>query len=245
MGILNRDQQPVLEFISRIPGLINVFETQPKPANKYTPDWWRTAPYFLDEKSEKLRAESTMVRLCPAFPELFSSGYVLPMWADTTIYFNSETKEWQWRCGNTSSPFSIGCFPSSSFTDHASYKFFGEEVKAVFQFENPWVIRASEGYSVFQMPLFYNSNNDFGVLPGIYDPHTAETNKLEIGCFVDNKEIFIKRGTPLVQYIPFKNEDVTMVVRDQTEEDKHIDQIKFMERQTTFKTFYAHNRNRK
>jgi hypothetical protein len=37
----------------------------------------------------------------------------------------------------------------------------------------------------------------------------------------EKDEIFIKRGTPFVQYVPFKRESLKTEIRYQTEEDKN------------------------
>lgn len=241
--MFKKKQKPVIEFISKIPFLKDVEGVSPVPANKFIPDWWFDTPYSINQH-EKYFSDSRTVRQCPAFPDLFHTGYILPMWADTTLYFNSNTKQWRWRCGNSPSPFKINFFEPHQFTNTASYDLKSMNATAIFQFENPWTIRASEGYSLFQFPLFYHNNKDFSVLPGIYDSYSAETDKLEIAYFEDDKEILIKRGTPLVHYIPYKKEKVELIVRDETEEDKKIYQKKQIERATMFKSWYSKNKNR-
>lgn len=242
--MFEKKENPTIEFISKIPFLKDVEDVAPVPANKFIPEWWFNTPFSLD-LDEKHFSESRIVRQCPAFPDLFHSGYILPMWADTTLYFNSKTKAWRWRCGGSPSPFKINIFQPHQFTDHTSYILQSKKATAIFQFENPWTITATKGYSVFQFPLFYHFNEEFSTLPGVYDPYSAETDKLEVAYFADDKEIFIKRGTPLVHYIPYKKENVKLIVRDETELDKKIYQKKFIERATTFKSWYAKNRTKK
>jgi len=239
--MFKKKEQPVIEFISKIPFLKDVDGVAPVAANRFIPDWWFDTPFSLPS-DEKHYSDSRTVRQCPAFPDLFHSGYVLPMWADTTLYFNSKTKQWRWRCGSSPSPFKINFFEPHQFTDNTTYAFKSISASAIFQFENPWTIRTTKGYSLFQFPLFYHFNKDFSVLPGVYDPYSAETDKLEIAYFADDKEIFIKKGTPLVQYIPYKKEKVEAIIRDENENDRLIYQKKFIDRATSFKSWYAKNR---
>ena len=237
-------EKPIIEFVSRIPGLSELEDIRPKPANKFIPEWWKNVPFDLNLEKEKYRFDSNMVRQCPAFPDLFSSGYILPMWADTTFYFDKETNEYEWKCGSANSPFKINVFDSFQFTDHANYQYKDKVASVVFQFINPWYLKLPKGYSVFQIPLFYHQKEKYEILPGTYDPYNANTDKLEVAYFGDKEEIFIKRGTPLVQYIPYKKENFDFGFRDQNENDIKEEYRSQVKRIGHFKNWYAQNRNR-
>jgi hypothetical protein len=238
------EKEPVIEFISKIPGLASLEEVLPRPAHEFKPAWWRTAPYVQNEE-DKVRVDSGNVRQCPAFPDLFNSGYILPMWADTTLYIDAETRQWRWRCGSKSSPFVINAFNPSQFTDHVNYSFKGSEIaKVVFQFINPWYMMLPPGYGMFQLPLFYHFTGDYSVLPGTYEAHNAQTDKLEVAVYSSAKEIFIKKGTPLVQYVPYKKTSIGMEVRDATEEDNKIDTIKMLRAGSNFRSWYGKSINK-
>jgi hypothetical protein len=233
-------EKPVIEFISRYKFLKDIEEITPAPAQKFIPEWWRNAPYSLSES--KYNMQDGLVKQCPMFPDLFSSGYILPMWADTVISLKNNT--WSAKCGKPDSPFQVNIFQNHEFLDYTDYKFNGFNARAVFQFVNPWQIKTPKGYSVFQFPLFYHFNNDFSVLPGTYDGNTVEADKLEIAYFGNEEEIFIKRGTPLVQYIPYKKEKIDYLIRDSNQDDEDIFLKKRIDGLTMFKSFYGQNRNR-
>ena len=237
-------EKPVIEFISMLPMLSEIEDTRPVPANKFIPQWWKDMPFDLNMDKEKYRFESGLVKQCPAFPDLFSSGYILPMWADTTIYFDKDTGIYEWKCGSMGSPFKINVFEQYKFIDQANYTYKGNLANIIFQFVNPWYIRLAKGYSVFQLPLFYHPTGKYDILPGTYDGHIANTNKLEIAYFTDKEEIFIKKGTPLVQYIPYKKENFDLVIRDQTNEDLKMTSLDGVKRMGHFKNWYGQNRNR-
>ena len=236
------NKKPQIEFISRYKFLLDVPEIQPKESKNFVPEWWRKAPWDKSMSEAKYRPESLYVKQCPMFPDLFSSGYILPMWADTTISFKDG--EWKWKCGSMDSPFKINIFSSDRFLEYSEYNFNGFDANAIFQFSNPWKIKTSPGYSLFQLPLFYHFNKDFSVLPGTYDGNIVDTNKLEVAYFGNGEEIFIKRGTPLVQYIPYKKEKTDYIVRDSNKEDEEEYLKMKMQRMTIFKNWYAQNRNR-
>lgn len=239
---MKNKEKPVIEFISRIKFLQDVEGVRPQPAQKFIPDWWKNAPYFNHDEDSNTVPEFSYVRHCPMFPDLFSSGYILPMWADTTIKFSNG--EWSWKCGSYDSPFRLRIFEKEQFLEHTDYKFNGVKATAIFQFENPWQIKVSKGYSLFQLPLFYHFNNDFSALPGTYDANIINTDKLEMAYFGEEKEIFIKKGTPLVQFLPYKKEKIELIVRERNKNDENEFLKNMIKRQTTFKNWYAQNRHR-
>ena len=234
----------LIEFIATIPGLEDQKDILPYESDKSIPEWWRSAPYDSNIEESKYQPESMFVRRCPAFPDLFSSGYILPMWADTTIYFNKKNYEWRWRCGQKESPFIIDFFDGKAFSDYGKYYLNGLKANAIFQFHSPWMIRSSENISIFQFPIFYSDTDGFGVMPGTFDADLTAQMKIEVGYFFDEKEVFIKKGTPLVQYIPYQKINSELIIRGFTEEDrKHLN--KFNVRSiSSFKNWYSQNRRR-
>jgi hypothetical protein len=81
-------------------------------------------------------------------------------------------------------------------------------------------------------------------MPGIYDANIMTTEKLEIAYYGEGKEIFIKKGTPLVQYIPYKKEKIDLVIRDFTNQDEKDELKLYTQRSLMFKSWYSQNRNR-
>jgi len=242
--MFNSKEKPVIEFISMFPGLSELEDIKPQPANKFIPQWWKDMPFDLNIDKEKYRFNSGIVKQCPAFPDLFSSGYILPMWADTTLYFDKDIQNYSWRCGSNGSPFKINVFEQNKFIDYARYSYNGNIANVIFQFINPWYIRLPKGYSVFQLPLFYHPTEKYSILPGTYDGNIASTDKLEVAFFGDKEEIFIKKGTPLVQYIPYKKENFKLNIRDQNKDDLKSFEMDIVKRMGSFKSWYAQNRNR-
>jgi hypothetical protein len=228
-----------IEFLCDIEYLKDIEEVQPQPAVNFLPEWWKKMPYAIDIEENKIRPERPTARRCPSFPDYFSNGFVIPMWADTTLYYNSKTGDWRWRCGNLlQSPFKIDIFESYRFQDYGSTYLNGQRAVAIWQFTNPWTIVTPPGYYVLQLPLFFNDNTDFATFPGTYDPYAVSTNKLEVAIYADDKEIFIKRGTPLVQYIPYKKEKFNLNVREKNEKDKEFEKKKITLKSTVFGLAY-------
>ena len=86
-----------ITFVSTVPGLTSIEECLPQSAQKVIPDWWKTVPYT----TLKLDRDSTInpkptVKACPAIPEYFSQGIILPMWCDVYLKYSKETDVWFW-----------------------------------------------------------------------------------------------------------------------------------------------------
>jgi hypothetical protein len=111
--MFKKNKKPSIEFIATVKGLSGIEEISPSQSNKFIPQWWRDAPYeYVD--GDRYRPKARNVKQCPAFPDLFASGYILPMWADTTLFYDDETDQWSVRCGAEWSKFGINIFTYST-----------------------------------------------------------------------------------------------------------------------------------
>jgi hypothetical protein len=188
--------KPKIEFISMADGLESIEECRPKPAKNFIPQWFKDIPPGLPNT----------VKHCPSFPDYFSTGYVLPMWTDIRIGFKKETQEWSW---NAPSDFStVEAHTPNQFINYVKPSFLGIDAELVFKFNCPWRIITPKGWSVLQLPLFYNFNKEFSVLPGVIDTDIHHEINQQVLYHGSKEEVEIKRGTPLALYIPFKREDV-------------------------------------
>jgi hypothetical protein len=222
-------KEPIIQFISTIPGLSSIDDCIPKPAIKFIPSWWKQTKNFPSYHHID-KAEAGNVKNCPSFMDYFSSGYILPMWADTILYYDNETKDWSWR--SSDARFTYSNHNNDQYLDFVNHSFLGKESYFVFKAHAPWRIITKPGYSTYQLPVFYHFNEDFSVLPGIRDSDTYHQINPQIVIHSSKKEIFIPRGTPLAQYIPFKREKNSILVRDANDKDM----IKFMKDDLNFTT---------
>jgi len=187
--------KPRIEFISMVEGLESVEECRPRPAKHFIPQWFKDIP----------SSAPMTVKGCPSFPDYFSMGYVLPMWTDLKLSFS---KKDEWSSLTPSENFKIDAHLNSQFIDYVKPNFLGVEGEAVFKFICPWRIITPKGWSVLQLPLFYNFNKEFSALPGVIDTDIHHEINQQVLYHGSKEEIDIKRGTPLVLYVPFKREDV-------------------------------------
>lgn len=203
----------VISFVTTIPGLLDVEECLPIPARKAFPSWLskipHTDPIF----------DSTTVRRCPGIVDYLSSGFVLPMWADTRLQYNPSTGYWQTHSGHNGDLTRWEIHGKEQFLDYVQAQQLGREVKLVFKAVSPWRIITPPGWSVYQVPLHYHFDNQFSVMGGVIDTDIYHEINQQVMYFGDGEDVLIERGTPLVMYVPFKRESLPLEVRSATDDD--------------------------
>lgn len=209
-----KQEEPVISFVNTIPGLEIIDEIQVKPAQKFIPKWWKDIPNNKGKYDKVVTAKS-----CPSFPDYFSQGYIIPMWADTLIKYDKETEIWTVQCGR-SNDFNWDFHGNDQLLDYVNPSLFGKNAHTVLKAISPWKIITKPGWSVMQVPLYYHFDNKFSVMPGIIHTDVHHDINQQVLVYDKDVEIFIKRGEPFVQYIPFKRENISCDVRYQTDFDR-------------------------
>ena len=215
--------EPKVELITTIPGLNEIKDALPKPASKFIPDWWKNTPtvpttFNIDGVS------FGNVKVCPAFPDYFNKGFIVPMWVDSFLFYTDKNEdgipEWKWRTANDQ--FIWELHTNEQYLNNVPHKFFGKESYFIFKSRLPWYVFTPPGYSLYQLPPFFHFNEDFSAIPGVRNTDTYHEMNIQLVIHSKNKEIFIPRGTPLAHYIPFKREAIDLEVRCATGEDTNL-----------------------
>jgi hypothetical protein len=211
-----------IEFISAQQGLADIEWARPKPAKQFMPQWFKDMPSkipFNDyAKNNHLHANTPTIRDCPAIPDYFSQGYVIPMWMDSVLTLDKESHNW---ATSSSSAFpKWEHHPEYQFLDYVKSSNLGNNTDFVFKAVCPWRLVTEPGWSVLQLPLFYNFNKNWTVLPGIIDTDIHhEINQQVLYHKGDDDETIIKAGEGFVLYVPFKREKNKLEIRDANEKD--------------------------
>jgi hypothetical protein len=194
-----------IEFVTLKPELLEDELTLPKTTNKFIPEWYKKMP--LQTHPSNFIGGGT-IKSCPGLTDLFGLGYILPAWADFAFYYNKETV--LAKAGKDNGQ--VEHHSNKQFLDYVEHNYLGKEGKSVFKLINPWQIITPKGWSILQIPLFYHFHKDFSVLPGIMDTDIWHQPNIQV-MYYGSDEIVIPKGTPLVQYIPFKREQNKLVIR--------------------------------
>jgi hypothetical protein len=216
-----------IHIVSTVKGLDLIEECRPQPAIKFLPEWWKKTKHIPQRFSYPLGKSPEVfagnVKSCPSFPDFFSQGFIIPMWTDTILRYNKKTTEYSWHTSN--SDFTWDIHSHEQYIDDVNHSFLSKKASMVFKANSPWRMITPKGYSVLQLPLFYHFNDDFTVMPGIVDTDIHSQLNQQVLYMSDKDEILIKRGTPFVQYIPFKRISYSYQTGYMTNKQKNIFEI--------------------
>jgi hypothetical protein len=147
------------------------------------------------------------IRKCAGTIDLLAAGVTLPMW--TNCRFRPDGNGgWETGADDFSPPANISAvqgFPFEStgscpMTDIRKIET-GQYPKIV----NPWRFETAPGWSTLMLPLYWQPDENYSVVPAIV--HTDFYHLMNIVINITGDSAFtIKYGTPLVQLIPFKRD---------------------------------------
>ena len=200
-----------VKFWTTVEGLSAIEECCPQPANRFIPGWFKDAP-SLDGNS------LPTVKKCPAFSDVFSQGYIIPMWSDVRLYADGDN----WRWETPSKDFLWEAHSNDLFLEYTP-SWVKDEISIVFKPNSPWRVKTPTGYSMRIMPLFYHFNRNYTALPGDIRTDIYHILNPAIMFHTKEKEVIIERGTPFVWVVPYKREDYTYSITEQTEELRKIE----------------------
>jgi hypothetical protein len=240
-----KKQQDVISFVSDIPGLSSIEECRPQPSIRYLPNWFKNTPRFDD------LADSATIKQCPGLVDYFSQGFVVPMWSDTSLEYSKELDLWNVKSGSLAGSFGESAkwdgHNHSQFLKYSNHFFLDKETTFVFKTHCPWRVITKPGWSVYQLPLFYHSDQKFSVMPGVIDTDIHHEINQQVLYFDNSESVFIKRGTPFALYIPFERKRVDFEVRDENENDKRLfsaNELNFMTKFTSGGAYRIMQKNR-
>lgn len=177
----------------------------PKPAINFIPDWLKhTPPQVENGIKAKLLPKIRTVKKCPSFTDIYKEGYILVAPFDIWLSVKEENEKiiTEWRTPHDELKLDI--HRVEQMVDHLPEN---SNIKQVFKLNYPFKCITPKGFSIRQMPLFYHYNNDWHVPYGVVNTDKHHEINLQICYTSNNKEVLIKRGTPLSHIIPFKRSD--------------------------------------
>jgi hypothetical protein len=209
-----------LTFVSTVKGMTLDEKIKPQKIKMFYPEWLKKMPSKIKQKNEwGGNVDLLTAKTCPSFIHWFQNGWVIPAWADMRIQHNPETGTWYWRIGREMNSYKVDIHDDEQLLNYADVNFLGHQPSKVFKLVCPWRLITPSGYSVYQMPMFYHFDEEWITMPGIIDTDVWHEINQQILYFGNGKEVFIKKGTPIAHYIPFKREESVMELREETAED--------------------------
>jgi hypothetical protein len=180
---------------------------RPAPAFKFLPDYYKNMPALSAGTkdhpvfNEQGEPSETMKKCMPVLDSL-SLGYIIPV--PTDIFCESSGdfgKQFTWPVDNFSA---IQSHPEGQFPGLPIPPEYDSE--AAYKFINPWQIVTPPGYSVLFTQAMWHYELPYHVFSGVVDTdkHPVPVNF----PFIMRRDFhgLIRRGTPMVQVVPFKRE---------------------------------------
>jgi hypothetical protein len=200
-------------------------QDQPKPAKSFIPEDYKKLPSYI---CNDMRSET--VKKCMPFLDALTSGYIIPSMQDYIITL-TKTPAVDGSTAKSARDKYIANFTEGRDIDDVAVKsWFGgneashspiqlpknyqDSIRPVGKFYNKWIIKTPPGYSCLFIHPLNHPKSDYEVVAGIVDTDTYNTviffpYYIRKEFTEQQAQIFLKKGTPMVQVIPFKRETWT------------------------------------
>lgn len=214
----NNDDTPIGVEFQTTEELIDVFDP-PFPAVKGLPKFYKDLPPQIGDSPQ----ESTAKRCIP-FLEAASAGFIIPLWADMFVRVSDEELTIEFPEGlplNSSIEYhsytQLENYPLADILPHG---------KTFMKFMNPWLVKTPPGVSCLFTSPHNHFEHRFKIIDGIVDTDTYY-NYINFPFVWTGApgEYMIKRGTPLVQVIPFVREKSLSKMSVSVVNDKEVNKV--------------------
>lgn len=194
---------------------------EPYPARKLMPEWFKNLPQKVDPN--KPAGENSTIKRCAPFLDSLCAGWIIPLASDIEITTDSGAKNITWRTD----------FHRTLIETHGYAQVTGNpnSDKPPLKFLNWWAIKVEPGYSLLFVPPLNRPDYRFQCFSGIVDSGYLGNQALEYINFPfyftqSNYSGILKAGTPLVQVIPIRTEDLqcgrTIDIETMSKEDEKL-----------------------
>jgi len=221
-----------IEFLAH-PDYVQLKEDYPEPIKINVPEWFKKLNHELGNFT---------IKGCIPFLETLTTGYLLKFPQDMFLNHNATNPETKikdtfhrWGLKEESDYLRANGINLNSGPDlHTIDQLGGKEGGCPFVEQNkklpfykvlnPWYIKTPPGYSCLFVPPLNNPDDRFFPLAGIVQTDTF-THEINFPIVINGDKYpelktVIKKGTPLVQVIPFKREDWKMEVKTWSSQER-------------------------
>jgi hypothetical protein len=174
----------------------------PFPSSKHIPDWFKALPPRLGDQG----FQTSTIKRCMPFLDSMLMGYIIPLAADVQITSNDNCSGITYKSN----------FYRPMIENHIKEQVTSEkspnplDPKPPIKFMNYWMFKTPPGYSLLFLPPLNRPDPRFTCFSGTVDYPYYEQEYVNFP-FTFNQPNFagiIPAGTPLVQVIPIKKDDL-------------------------------------
>lgn len=178
---------------------------EPIPANKVLPDWYKQLGQFIDPSggsgNDRTSIQSSTVKRCAPFMEAMTMGWIIPLAGEVSILAEDGFVQYEWGLDKP--------LIDSHDMNQVGGEVFPNSDWPILKFLNYWCIKAPEGYSLLVTSPFNRIESRFQSFSGIVDVDNY-FNYINAPFMWTGGEYdgVIDVGTPIVQVIPFKRDEM-------------------------------------
>ena len=224
------NNEPTIKFISFAGGPEMSEITRIKLAREVKPEWLK-----------KQKGSEHKFSSCPGMDDWLKAGYIIPAWTDIHIKANSAglivkfTHSGDYPPANPmADQFVKGIIDTDDDVKFCAYKL-----------PTPWAVFAKAGYSAHVLPALFHSPflRDLFLYPGTVDYDSYSTINVMFSP-IRECDIKIPAGTPLLQVIPFKREDISAEYKTGSDNERLKHKFQFPTRVVSaYRKFFHKKKN--
>jgi len=175
---------------------------EPVPAKSVLPAWFRHLP-GTDKSQVTATNNGLTVKRCMPFLDALSAGWIIPVAVPVRLEISeggrTVTAGWE--------------FDREMISNHSAFQIAGNPYEPCppMKVHNYWTVHTPKGWSCLFLPPMNRPNGVIEVLSGLVDTdsYKAPVNFPFVATAPDGVYT-LKKGTPLVQVIPFRRADVAI-----------------------------------
>jgi hypothetical protein len=213
-----------IKFISTMPKSPGVFP-KPEPAYKNIPTWFKKIESFYDGDSTPYAGQQKLtVKRCVAFLDILSSGYFLLAPFDIYIDTTDGKKDFTIPTAlqglqNTHMKQFVGMHDLRQVEGYPFDK--DVYVEHLFRIHPIWVVKTDPGVSCLYINPQHQENSPLFAISAVIDTDGYPSDGLLSFLVKKDFKGYIKKGTPIMQVIPFKRQNYeSEIVETQNEYNK-------------------------
>jgi hypothetical protein len=188
------------------------------PAKKHIPEWWKRLPvsYPLEVK-DSLKNIALTMKKCPGAVDLFTTGFILPLWSDLIVTINAEENDLRlhWQFASQDPTWFINTNDYQQFAGAFDGKFVQAKITV------PWFVKEKTGvkFALIEPTWSINNPNSITIPPGVLD--FKYQNNINVNFFVEktNTRLHLEAGQPLAHFIPVSEKTVEIKTHQVSNEE--------------------------
>jgi hypothetical protein len=190
-------------------------DTPIKKASHFVPAWWKNLESSrpVTNNATGMEYQTTTMRGCAGFMELYKHGVMLPMWSDLQLEISEQNYRYQFAGEGHLISSHASAEHGNSYPDKVHLKFVA-----------PWFVKEKTGVNFLLSACTWTTARlfpDITILPGIVNfKHQPAVN---INMFANLKKdpytMFVEIGTPLLHILPLSEKTVVPKIHVVSEQE--------------------------